>query len=108
MEGLTTIRFDTVAGLLRDQGRGDDPAAGAFFGQRALAPRAAGAGLIDKDEWRARGLQWPDERVDSTLPGPDRAQRDDFRTLFLGDRGDRAGLFMDIHSDVERARLSHG
>jgi hypothetical protein len=26
----------------------------------------------------------------------------------LGDIGDRDGRFMDIHSDVERARLSHG
>ena len=83
MDGITTIRFDTVAGLLRDQGRGDDPAAVAFFGQIAIEPIAAGAGFIDKDELLALGLQLPDELVDITLPGPDRAQRDDFRAIFL-------------------------
>jgi hypothetical protein len=105
LDGITPIRFDTVAGLLREQGGGDDPAAVAFFGQRAREPRAAGAGFIDQDELLALGLQLPDERVDSTLPGPDRAQGDDFRALFLGHRGDRDGRFMAIHADGERARL---
>ena len=108
LDGITPIRLDTVTGLFRDQGRGDDPAAVAFFGQRALEPRAAGAGGIDKDEGLALGLQLPDALVESTLPGPDCAQRHDFRAIFLGDRGDRDGRFMDIHSDGERARLSHG
>jgi hypothetical protein len=108
LEGITTVRFDPVAALLRDQGRGDDPAAVAFFGQRALEPRAAGAGFIDKTAWLPLGLQLPDELVAITLPGPDRAQREDLRARVLGDRGARDGLFMDIHSDVERARLSHG
>jgi hypothetical protein len=107
-DGLTTIRVDTVPGLLRDQGRGDDPAAVAFWGQIAREPRAAGAGFIDQDAWRALGLPLPDALVAITLPGPDRAQRTDFRALCWGDRGDREGRFMDIHSDVERARLSHG
>ena len=108
LEGITTIRFDTVAALLRDQGRGDDPAAVAFFGQRALEPIAAGAGFIDKDKLLALGLQLPDELVDRTLPGPDRAQRDDVRAIVLSNIGDRDGLFMDIHADVARARLCHG
>ena len=108
LAGLTTLRLDTGAGLLRDQGRGDDPAAGAFWGQLAIAPRAAGAGCIDKDERLALGLQWPDELVEITLPGPDRAQRDDVRAICLGDLSDRNGLLMDIHADVERTRLSHG
>jgi hypothetical protein len=107
-DGITTIRFDTVAALFRDQGRGDDPAAVAFFGQRAIEPIAAGASFIDKDKLLALGLQLPDEFVDIALPGPDCAHRDDFRAIFLGDIGDRDGRFMDIHSDVERARLSHG
>jgi hypothetical protein len=106
--GITTSRFDPVAGLLRDQGRGDDPAAVAFLGQIAREPRAAGAGCIDNDERLALGLQVPEALVDITRPGPDRAQRDDFRAIVLGDRGDRDGLLRDIHADVERARLSHG
>jgi hypothetical protein len=108
LDGITTIRVDTVTGLLRDHGRGDDPAAVAFLGQIAIEPRAAGAGFIDTDEWLALGPQLSDELVDITLPGPDRAQRDDFRAICLGDISDRHGLLMDIHADVERARLSHG
>ena len=109
LEDITTLRFDTVAGLLREQGRGDDPAAvAAGWGPIARAPRAAGAGFIDTDERLALGLQWPDALVASTRPGPDRAQRDDCRTLCLGDISDRTGLLMDIHADVARARLSHG
>jgi hypothetical protein len=75
VDGITTIRFDTGADLRRDQGRGDAPAAGACSGQRAIEPRAAGAGCRDKDALLARGLQGPDERVASPLPGPDHAER---------------------------------
>ena len=56
LDGSTPIRCDTVAGLLRDQGRGDDPTAAAFFGQSAREPIAAGAGFRDKDELLALGL----------------------------------------------------
>ena len=104
-DGIPTIRFDTVAGLFREQGGGDDPATVAFCGQRAIEPIATGADFIDQDALLACGLQLPDERVDITLPRPDRAQGDDFRAIFLGDVSDCDGLFMDIHSDVERARL---
>ena len=108
LAGIPTSRCDTVAGLLREQGRGNDPAAVAFCGQRAREPTAAGAGFRDKDALRALGPQLPDARVDITLPGPDRPQRDDFRAIFLGDLGDRDGLCMDIHPSVECARLRHG
>ena len=107
-EGLTTIRCDPVAGLLREHGRGDDPAAVACWGPIARAPRAAGAGCLDQDARLALGRQWPDELVEITRPGPDRAQSEDFRALCLGDISDRHGRLMDIHSAVARARLRHG
>ena len=107
-DGLTTSRVDPVTGLLRDHGRGDDPAAGALWGQLAREPRAAGAGFRDPDERRALGPQVPEALVESTLPGPDRAPSADFRAICLGDRSDRHGLVMAIQSDGERARLSHG
>ena len=108
LAGIAPLRFDTVAGLLREQGRGNTPAAVAFCGQRAREPRAARAGCRDQDERLALGLQWPDERVDRTLPDPDRAKGDDGCPTCLGDLGNRDGRFLDIHSDVERARRSHG
>ena len=62
-------------------------------------------------ETKTRAGSWTavaDARVDITLPGPDRPQRDDFCAIFLGDLGDRDGLCMDIHPSVECARLRHG
>ncbi len=44
-------------------------------------------------------------QLNIALPGPDGAEGDNLGTMFLGDIGDRDGLFMDIHSNVERARL---
>ena len=108
LEGITAGCCDPITALLRDQGRRDAPAAMAFCGQRAREPRAAGAGFRAKDEGLPLGLQLPDARVDSTLPGPDWAQSNDVRARVLGDRSACDGRFMDIHADGERARLRHG
>jgi hypothetical protein len=50
-------------------------------------------------------VQLPHERIDLTLPSPNCAEGDDLRTICLGTIGDGDGLLMDIHPDVERARL---
>jgi len=103
LPGITPVGFAPVPRLLRNQGRGDDPADGAFFEQVALEPGAAGTGFVDEDKLLALGLQLSDELVASTLPSPDSAKGDDVCTLFLGHVGDRDRVFMAIHSDVERA-----
>ena len=80
----------------------------AFLGQIAVEPVPAGARLIDKDELFAFGRHLTDELIDVTLSCTDVAEGDDFSVMFLGDIGDGNRVFMDIHTDVKRARLAHG
>jgi hypothetical protein len=108
LDGITTIRFDTVASLLGDQGWGDDPAAVAFLDQIAIELIAAGTSFVDKDKRLAFRLQLPEELVDITLARPDRAKGDDFGAICLGHISDCDGLLMHIHADVERVRVMHG
>jgi hypothetical protein len=56
----------------------------------------------------AFGLHLPNELIDVTLSCTDVAQGDDCGVVFLGDVGNGDRLFMDIQSDVKRARLVHG
>src|SRR5262245_42318887 len=101
----TTVGFDAIPGLL-GSGRRHDPADMAFFGQRAIEPVPTEACLIDSDEMLAIRLHLPDELIDVTLSCTDVAQGDDVGVL-LGDVGNGNRLFMDIQSDVKRARLVH-
>jgi hypothetical protein len=77
----------------------------ALLGQIRVAPIATRAGCIDKDEVWAFGVQPPDALIDVTLSRPEIAEGDDLGVTFVGDIGDRNRVFMDIHSDVTRARL---
>ncbi len=74
----------------------------------ALEPVAAGTSFVDEDELLPLRLQMPKQLINIALPGPDGAEGDHLGTMLLGHRGDRNGLCMDIHSNVERARLCHG
>jgi hypothetical protein len=80
----------------------------AFFGEIAVEPVSTGACLIDKDEMFTFRLHLPDELIDVTLARSDIAERDDLGVVFLGDVRNGNRLFMDIQSDVKRARLVHG
>jgi len=71
----------------------------------ARAPVAAGAGCVDDNKRRTLRPQLPEQLVTLPVPSPDRAEGDDLRAMGLGDRGDRQRLCMDIHANVERARL---
>jgi hypothetical protein len=53
-------------------------------------------------------LQPTDELIEVTLARPDVAEGDDRGTVVLNDIGDGNRIFLDIHADVERARLCHG
>jgi hypothetical protein len=56
----------------------------------------------------AFGLHLTNELIDVTLSCTDIAEGDDFGVVFLGDVRHGNRLFMDIQSDVKRARLVHG
>ena len=53
-------------------------------------------------------LQLTNEFIAVTLARTDSAERDDLRVVCFGDVSNGNGLFMDIQSDVKRARLVHG
>lgn len=108
LDGVTGIGVDPSAGLLWDQRGGHDPADMAFWGQIAGEPVSAGPSLIDKDKLRAFGVQPTDQGVDVTLARPDGPEGDDLGAVVLGNISDRDRVFMDIQSDVKRARLVHG
>ena len=108
MPSVTPVGCDPVARLFGNQGGGDDPADRAFFQQVAIEPVAAGARFIDEDELRTLRPQLPEQLITIALPGSDRTEGDDLRAMVLGDIGDRDRLFVDILSDIKRARLLHG
>jgi len=108
LEGVTPVGLDPSARLLGEERGGHDPAEVALLGEVAGEPIATGTRFIDKDELLAFGLQLPDERIDIALARADRAEGDDLSVMCFGNVGHRDRLLMDIHADVERARLWHG
>jgi hypothetical protein len=107
-DGVSPVGLHPIPGFFGDQGGRHDPADMAFFGEITVEPIATRASFIDKDEVRAFGWQPTDECIDVTLSCPSIAERDDLGVVFLGDIGDGNRVFMNIHSDGERARLCHG
>jgi hypothetical protein len=108
LHGITPVRFDSIPRLFRDERRGNDPADVTFFGEIAVEPIPTRACFIDKHQMLAFRLPFPAELVDIALACTDSAEVDDVSMVFLRDIGDGNRVFMDIHSDVERARLCHG
>jgi hypothetical protein len=53
-------------------------------------------------------LHFPAELVEVTLAGADGAEVDDLGVMVFGDVGHGNRVFVDVHSDVKRARLVHG
>jgi hypothetical protein len=106
--GVTTVSLDAIASLFGNQGRGDDPAVMALFRQITLEPGATRPRFIDKDQVLGRGLHLSNELINIGLPGADRAEGDDLGVVVFGNVGYGNRVFMDIHSDVQRARLAHG
>ena len=105
LPSLPTVGCDPVARPFGHQGGGDDPADRVLWRQRAIPPRATRASCVDKDQ--VFGLRWelPHQMVDGTLPRATSAEGDDLGVVIFGNRGDCHGFFMDIHANVERARL---
>jgi hypothetical protein len=108
LDSVTTVSLDAIASLFGNQGRGDDPADVASFGKITIEPGATRPRFIDKDQ--VLGLGWPlsNELINIGLPGADGAEVDDLSVVVFGDVGYGNRVFMDIHSDVQRARLVHG
>ena len=107
-DGVSSVGFDPIPWFSGDQRGRDAPADMAFFCPIAVEPIPARAGFIDKDEVLILGLELRDKLIDVTLAGTNIPDRDDLRVVFLSDRGNGNGFFVNIPSDVKRARLMPG
>jgi hypothetical protein len=106
--GVSAVGVDPIAWWVGAQRRCHHPAVVAFFCQIALEPGATGTGFVDEDQlW---GLRWhvADELSAVTLAGAKSSERGDLSTMILSHRGDRHRVLVDIHADVQCARLVHG
>jgi hypothetical protein len=73
--------------------------------QITIKPIATRASFVDKDQVFGLRLALPNQMVDVTLPRAKSSEGDDLGVVICGHRGDCDGFFMDIHANVERARL---
>ena len=76
--------------------------------QIATEPGPTGSRVIDKDQVWGVGVQLTHELSKVAWPRPNGAKIDDLSRVICGDRGDRDGVFVDVQTDIERARLWHG
>jgi hypothetical protein len=78
LPGVTAVGFDAVAGLVRNQGGSNNPAAQVLLREitRELVP--AWARFIDKDQVVSLGWHLSNELINVDLPGADGAQGDHF------------------------------
>jgi hypothetical protein len=104
-DGISTVGFDPIPGLCGNQGGSDNPTDMAFLSEIAGEPIPTRPCFIDKDQMFAFGLHFPDEVVDIALACTNGAEGDNLSVVFLGNVGNGNRLFLDIHSDGERARL---
>ena len=108
LHGLSAVGCDPIAWFLGAQRGGHPPAVVAFVRQIAVAPVATGAGCLDEEQRCGLRGHCADEVIDVTLAGATSAERGDLRPMILSHIGDRTRVFVDIHADVQRARLGHG
>jgi hypothetical protein len=102
---VTAVGFDAVAGLFRHEGGRHHPAVMASFCEIPVEPVATGIGCIDKDQMLSLGWHLADEVVNVTWPCADGTTGGALGSVLLSDGGHGDGRFMDISSDVKRARL---
>jgi hypothetical protein len=107
-DSIAAVGFDPIPSLFRNQGGGHDPTVVPLFAQITIKPVAAWAGFVDKDEVFGLRLELAGEVIDVDLSCADGPKGDDLGAMILSDIGDRDGVFVDIHTDVKRARLVHG
>jgi hypothetical protein len=76
--------------------------------QITRTPVAAWAGVVDKDEGFGLRLARAGEVSDVDLSGADGPTGDDLGAMSLSGIGDRDGVWVDLQTDVTRARLGQG
>jgi hypothetical protein len=79
-----------------------------LFRQIAREPIATWPGFIDEDEVCSLGWHVADELVEVTVAGADGPEVDDLSVVVFGNLGHRHGVFVNVQTDIECARLVHG
>ena len=79
-----------------------------MFRQITIEPEPTGSRFADKDQLCGLRLPASEELVNVTVARATRPELDHFSAVFFGDRGHGDRVFVDIHTDVKRARLGHG
>ncbi len=108
LDCIPTIRFHPVARLFGHEGGRDDTAELALFRQIAIEPIPTGTSFIDEDQMRGLGLHLANEVVNVTLACADGPEVGDLSAVLWRDVSDGNRVFVDIHSDIQCARLAHG
>jgi hypothetical protein len=108
LHGVTAIGVHAIAGLLGNEGGCHHPAVVACFGEIPVEPVPTGPRFIDKEQ--LCGLRWQlaDEVINVTVAGADGPEVDDLSVVIFGDVSHGNRVFVDVHSDGQRARLAHG
>jgi hypothetical protein len=106
--GVTSSGLDAVAGLLRDQGGGHDPAPHVLAAEIARAPGPAGPSCGD-DDARCRGRgQGAETLVHVALAGAATSTEDERGVSRLTGLRDRDGRLVPLQPDRECASVTHG
>jgi hypothetical protein len=105
--GIPVVDFDAGPSLVRDQGGSHDLTDKAFYSEIAVELRITRVDFVDKGEVLALDLESPNQFVEITLAGADRSQIEYPAAVFMSDMRDSNRIFMDIQSNVKRARLAH-
>jgi hypothetical protein len=108
LHGITAVGFPAISGLGGNQRGRHDPTVVAFFVERAIEPGATGAGFIDEDEAFRLRLELTSELIAIRVSWADGPEGDDVGVVIFGNLGSGDGVFVDIQTDIECARLWHG
>jgi hypothetical protein len=80
----------------------------ALFRQITIEPIATGTCFIDKDQMCGLGLELAGEVVNVTLACAHGPKVDDLSAVILRDVRHGDGVFVDIQTDIQCARVTHG
>jgi hypothetical protein len=108
LDCIPTLRCHPVARLVGHEGGRDDIAEMVLLRQLAIEPIPTGPSFIDQEQMRGLGLHLADEVVNVTLACADGPEVGALSAVLLRDVCDGNRVFVDIHSEIQCARLAHG
>src|SRR6266568_2741633 len=108
LHGIAAIGLHSITRFLGNLRGGHDPALEILLREIPIQPVPTRPRFVGQGQPLALGLQLPTQFVDSTLPGPNRAEGDTFGLPVLGHIRHCNRLLMDSQTDEKCATLCHG